>query len=1397
MALLLKTTLSWLGIAIVLGFSELYGSGSSDESFIFSTTSSPSSQDDETFSEILSEEEARKPLLGLYGVATKLSKLNKSLWEDYENQTRRRLSCDLTQEELFFQAPLIPEIESEDIIRLKNIYRLLTRRGRLSSKTFLRLLSEQIDAISITKGGFLYRIREKARARRSNNDLMSSLSMIAYFHHAMERRGDASEAVWAYLYTELEKYLVELKVFIAGTLESESFHSAKLKKLKELPDLILEAVQADIDEYLLGSENLTPAEASITNSLLEARRTRRNIKIDKKAIKRIHDRKWPSEAQSLHLGVEAARKIAQTYGSQKGLQLALTGQQEIDLVGTQYQKKIQQLPTLPNAAYIQRIIGVLYEHHNLKIALDAINTLAEWEGLVVITDTPFYRRTIFGVLMTLNEALNNMQTPLDLAENEDVVEFRDIIKKIRSELVHPKLESLAKQKALIADKSALESVLKGLISDLLSVRMRLKNRIEALRSLITLTDEQQIAQLWKEMLARPDLDSPGKSEESLPDRIKKMQYLPIWQPHALRTFSHLRRYFDSNYPTYPLANTATANQEQLNKIINDSYANWCTFKKIRQLDNFLANLKKFIDEEFLKAPEDRDLNKMAGDIREQLRSFAEDFTTHDITIPEFPKKFSSERAPGFFNEAYTKLINLHEALRQSQPQPAAVALPGVLEELQSLLQELKEFLHNHLPDDWCNQPESLGLMGVRSPKDPILRFVNQKKLAHPVVLNLVLDHHPKIRSYLINFVHELYRRLNDWTVSLNWSSLTSYQHMQLEQLLINLRDRRNFSMHELTLDDNKALANAIVLLNSQLSAVVNQIQSGHSPRFSENLTPRIRKLWKNKILNQNQKNALPSETEIAEIEIATGINRATQLLWRKVYAMTVTEEEVRESVRLGAQLNEWDIDGQTLLNYAVNQRYLAEDIVDVLLEEGADPNFCSKDGLYPVHILAGECDWDRISALGESGAVLDLEEADGDTLVDTTSPDIDTAMVCKEYEGYSRRKKADELHTQMDHSFVEEYHLSPEEGTPGYLMNRKGELPIIQAIEQIIEGEEFTETVVFHKLLASLLLPGADINDTDKWGYSALHAAVENGHYGLMQCFLSKGASPFIRNAYGELPIDLIQDSHARRFLEKYMNYLHKRYCELGLKHKKASIKKPKSALDHNPRSLDGSATGRVFPTIQFEGEWGTMAEYRISPDGLQCGFFGMGLTRQRAYHALRNSEDVQVRNAVINTLAFEYGDTARRRGLEEFIRREGHPLRAGVDIYELLDTHYKLALDYFFKHDPNFVQLTFHDGMEGLMDALAITQHQRVVVWEVNAAGQLEIRHDTDLGYGFENVIHLIYVNGNHFNFLVFEPTDDTFSSLFDWSGFVAPTAQRQSMNLLMFYVWWEQNYRSHHFPK
>lgn len=68
-----------------------------------------------------------------------------------------------------------------------------------------------------------------------------------------------------------------------------------------------------------------------------------------------------------------------------------------------------------------------------------------------------------------------------------------------------------------------------------------------------------------------------------------------------------------------------------------------------------------------------------------------------------------------------------------------------------------------------------------------------------------------------------------------------------------------------------------------------------------------------------------------------------------------------------------------------------------------------------------------------------------------------------------------------------------------------------------------------------LVLRGADVNKTDKWGNTPLHHAIVNENHEAIHSLIKNGSDPHLKNKYGFSPLDKASNNpNIIRFINSY-----------------------------------------------------------------------------------------------------------------------------------------------------------------------------------------------------------------------------------------------------------------------
>ncbi|MBY0292270.1 MAG: ankyrin repeat domain-containing protein, partial [Alphaproteobacteria bacterium] len=342
-------------------------------------------------------------------------------------------------------------------------------------------------------------------------------------------------------------------------------------------------------------------------------------------------------------------------------------------------------------------------------------------------------------------------------------------------------------------------------------------------------------------------------------------------------------------------------------------------------------------------------------------------------------------------------------------------------------------------------------------------------------------------------------------------NLATENREQFESIFEGMKDRRNYSIHDLWREDIRGLGTLLhIRLNLLQSILESTSRTGSSTPMSE----------------------------------------STQKLWNKLQAHKISCEELESFVAAGGNINLLNEKRDSLLAYLVDQGDI--DLIDFALEHGADPNLCNWKRFSPIHAAAQDGRIDIILKLVEGGGDPDAKDIDGLTPEDYArrAEQDDCVMhlqaICARYRG----DKADKLHRNLSPLWFQEAKVDPVKGRCPNLFDADGRLPVVIAIEestrdnqddvfkvvnflvnagtnvnqrQLVDGQSsLIVTAQYSRntnLLLFLLSRGADVTLVDNYGWSALHHAAQQGKNDFVNILLDNKASLSVRDRDGRTPL--------------------------------------------------------------------------------------------------------------------------------------------------------------------------------------------------------------------------------------------------------------------------------------
>ena len=833
-----------------------------------------------------------------------------------------------------------------DLIRIKNIQRLIheIKNGTISTREFLNNISWQIDAMSVLDGEFWNRFNPTMqREGQSPKELMSARFMLAYLHQAL-KEGFMSRDVENFLSSRLIKALSSFDSFLRELYEIEIAQRELLLAMEALPLSMLEVLVAD----------------------------HRHLKREaKRFINQLQESLWLLRPDRFERAMEYLNNLAIQEADCTTQSVIAHERKKIKALRDGQWARIKAQERFASAPEIQLLIGVIYEYESLEAVSQHIEWLKAQRDLLLNGDLSFSKRVLVQSLYMVSEALNSIQTSLDLSSDEILI-LKSLIKSIRNLLEH---ENSPKAEALFSDAGLQKVFFTGMLEDFFIIQKIIKQRLARLGELISMTGSG-VEHAWSHLTSLPREKDSGDSLHENYDTAKQMFAHAIWQDFAwqgapLRTLSFLRRYLDANYPTYPLLNPQDINLEEEKKIIVESHF---------------------------------------GGWHEQ--------------------KWNGKKT-GRKNKS-----------TDTSSKPLSALVQGIL----TPLKELEKFL----------QATSSGMARQTNHYENLVDLLH-RDLGH--------------KTYLVHLMVEIYRKLDllldDDKKTNTLSMLPDHLFIPFVSTLSNLRDRRNFAIHDLWRKDLRGLAGIAIQMRS--------------------FYPLLREAF-----------SFPPEANPYN-------DVATNNLWAGILDLSISAEEVLTLCQQGANPNACDEHGQTLLNYAVNQALAATDgeaVVYALLQCGADVNLCDVNGVYPIHIAATNDDLHMIEEFKDRGAIPYVRDYQGNTYADHGSDAAEPVMDyhLKHDEAFYRGLETDRGHRTFDEWAFEENDINPADGgVPPYLYDAEGNLPLILALQ------ENATLDILKKLLAN----GADVNQPDFHGMTPLRTLLDQSDpidVKLLTLLLNQGA---------------------------------------------------------------------------------------------------------------------------------------------------------------------------------------------------------------------------------------------------------------------------------------------------
>ncbi len=268
--------------------------------------------------------------------------------------------------------------------------------------------------------------------------------------------------------------------------------------------------------------------------------------------------------------------------------------------------------------------------------------------------------------------------------------------------------------------------------------------------------------------------------------------------------------------------------------------------------------------------------------------------------------------------------------------------------------------------------------------------------------------------------------------------------------------------------------------------------------------------------------------------------------WIKENATELIEEQLANGVSIDALWRRRGDTARTMLHESVVQENLP--MVRFFLTKKADPNICSSDGWYPVHVAAYNCSIGIMQWLIFANTDLNVQRPNGMTAVKIAAQNKDFDMLrllaqnkadinIPDNDGYTALSSAAAQQEDDLCDLLLDLNANPNIQTKDklsamfyFVLNKKIEL-LQKAIAGKVKGDvnlrgkngqsllKVAGQADSEEAMQILLDAGADINAQDDSGYTALNSCMASEHFDSVKFLLEHGAEPNIANNEGIAPL--------------------------------------------------------------------------------------------------------------------------------------------------------------------------------------------------------------------------------------------------------------------------------------
>jgi ankyrin repeat protein/Na+-transporting NADH:ubiquinone oxidoreductase subunit NqrC len=452
--------------------------------------------------------------------------------------------------------------ETADIYRLGNVMNLLQNPRGLNPLCLLKNISHQIDAMSVQK-----------RFLRDRFQNALSWNLLSFMHHGLSLPG--SEVLSNIITQEICNELPQIQTILSRILNLERMKFDILILQRKVPlNIEKESRRPDKDSNMgfwrtANSKNQQRMRDIQSDSLLT------------------HEKRT-------FLCMEIAEEIAKHSNQNKLLDLLQKKKKKLSEMEANLNREKSALDKV-SLPHTQGLLAILYEFESLQIVHNYINVFQSSGNEPSL-------HAILEAVRILGEGVNNIYVANDtlgIQVDQDLLKYRPSLKYLRNQLEHPEDYQKNKLLDLSSNSSLAPSLSKALYEELMKIDTKVGFRLKAL--ITFLSPDGDLESRIKALIGQAPLTF-FQENTPLPTKANQYRQLlkqAHWQPLDIPLLQMLRRYLF--HPSYQIE--SLDHEEDLNAKAKSVLTKECGESKPKGISSSIAGIIAEIQslEDFLKS----------------------------------------------------------------------------------------------------------------------------------------------------------------------------------------------------------------------------------------------------------------------------------------------------------------------------------------------------------------------------------------------------------------------------------------------------------------------------------------------------------------------------------------------------------------------------------------------------------------------------------------------------------------------------------------------------------------------------------------------------------------------------------------------------------------------------